>query len=64
MILGIFQPQMVKYLAKVETNLIFHGVMKESQENALVQNVLCLFNLKGLEEFLTILQKYLSSECA
>lgn len=33
MMLGIFQPQMVKYLAKVEANLIFHGIVKESQEN-------------------------------
>lgn len=41
--LGILQPQMVKYLAKVETNLIFHGVITESQENVLVQNALCLF---------------------
>lgn len=36
MMFGIFQPQMVKYLAKVETSLIFHGVIKESQENVLV----------------------------
>lgn len=45
--LGILQPQMVKYLAKVKTNLIFHGVITESQENVLVQNVLCLLNLKN-----------------
>lgn len=34
--LDILQSQKVKYLAKVETNLIFHGVIKESQENVLV----------------------------
>lgn len=49
--LGIFQPQMVKYLAKVETNLIFHGVITESQENVLVQNVSCLLNFKNLIDF-------------
>lgn len=49
--LGIFQPQMVKYLAKVETNLILHGVITESQENVLVQNILCLLNFKNLIDF-------------
>ena len=28
MMFGIFQPQMVKYLAKVETNLIFHSILR------------------------------------
>lgn len=28
MMFGIFQPQMVKYLAKVETNLIFHSTLR------------------------------------
>lgn len=55
--LGILQPQMVKYLAKVKTNLIFHGVITESQENVLVQNALCLVNLKNLINFLTIIKK-------
>lgn len=34
--LDIFKPQKVKYLPKVETNLIFHGVILKSQENVLV----------------------------
>lgn len=55
--LGIFQTQMVKYLAKVETNLIFHGVVKESQENVTVQNTLRLLNFKNLIDFLTIIKK-------
>lgn len=55
--LGILQPQMVKCLAKVKTNLIFHGVITESQENVLVQNALCLVNLKNLIIFLTIIKK-------
>lgn len=57
MMLGIFQPQMVKYLAKVETNLISHGVVKESQESVTVQNALCLLNFKNLMDFLIIITK-------
>lgn len=57
---GIFQPQMVKYLVKVETNLIFRGVWKESQGTVL-ENVLCFSNLKGLVDFLAIIQNYLAS---
>lgn len=55
--LGIFQPQTVKYLAKVETNLISHGVVKESQESVTVQNALCLLNFKNLMDFLIIITK-------
>lgn len=61
---GIFQPQMAKSLAKVETNLIFHGVIKESQENVLVWNALCLLNFKSVIDFLTIIKKFLSRGCA
>lgn len=64
MMLGIFQPQMVKYLVKVETNLIFYGVIKESQENAFIQNVLCLLNFKCLIDFLTIIKKgFIKRQC-
>lgn len=55
--LGIFQPQTVKYLAKAETNLISHGVVKESQESITVQNALCLLNFKNLMDFLIIITK-------
>lgn len=64
MMLGIIQPQMVKYLAKVETNLIFRGVIKESQENVTVQNALCLLNFKNLIDFLIIIKKGLSRDYA
>lgn len=55
--LGIFQLQTAKYLAKVETNLISHGVVKESQESVTVQNALCLLNFKNLMDFLIIITK-------
>lgn len=64
MMLGIFQPQIAKYLAKVETNLIFHGVTNESQENVLVQNALCLHKFRNLMDFLTIIRKVLSRDHA
>lgn len=64
MMLGVFQPQTVNYLAKVESNLIFHGVIKESQENVLVQNALCFHNFRNLIDFLIIIIKVLARDYA
>ena len=40
------------------------GETQESQENVLVQNILCLLSFKGVIDFKTIIRKFLSRDCA